>query len=137
MINVVARWLELIGFPARANSLLVPWQGDPAVVLLGLRQAELAYANPSYRPALDSWDCGLTTRRDLKIWSEHIAAGHYHGTSIMRFRSAMVAIEVDDWAGLPEQTQQSLSRRWLPTESEGQPLGLQLAAPAMLHLWLR
>jgi hypothetical protein len=73
MINVIALWLELIGTPERANKLLQSWQGDPAVVLLGQRGAELAYANPRYRPALDSWDCGLTTRRDLMIWANHIA----------------------------------------------------------------
>ena len=72
MTNVIQLWLELIGTPERANKLLQSWQGDPAVVLLGQRGAEAAYANPRYRPALDSWDCGLTTRRDLMIWAKHI-----------------------------------------------------------------
>jgi len=79
MTNVIQLWLELIGTPEKARKLLQPWQGDPAVVLLGARQAELAYANPHFRPALDSWDCGLTTRRDLKIWAEWVAATEANG----------------------------------------------------------
>lgn len=97
MPNVVQLWLEIIGTPERAKRLLTQWQGDPAVVLLGARGAELAYANPLYRPALDSWDCGLTTRRDLQIWAAHVASGKYKGHKL---------IVVDGWAKLRARTPQ-------------------------------
>lgn len=100
MINIVQRWLELIGTPTRAALLLKPWSGDPAIVLLGSRGAERAYASPYYRPALDSWDCGLTTRRDLTIWARHIADGKYDGP---------VALHVTTVAGDSEVMQARIS----------------------------
>lgn len=76
MTNVIQLWLELIGTPERAQKLLQPWQGDPAVVLLGQRGAEKAYADPHFRPALEAWDIGISvTRRDLAIWANYIVTG--------------------------------------------------------------
>lgn len=70
--NVVQLWLEMMGPPERAARLLQPWEGDPAIVLLGQRGAEKAYASPHFRPALDAWDTHLVTRRDVVLWAKHV-----------------------------------------------------------------
>jgi hypothetical protein len=81
--NVVQAWLELIGTPQRANVLLgaanSPWPECPSQVLLGERVSQTAYANPRYRPALDAWDTGLVTRRDVLGWAKYVASGAYKG----------------------------------------------------------
>jgi hypothetical protein len=78
----------------------------------GAAGAEIAYASRYYRPALDSWDCGLTTRRDLTIWATHVATGNYHGVSFLRWKKLgpgftfpYAAIEATDWVARLEQTQ--------------------------------
>lgn len=83
--NVIAKWLEIIGTQERAQRLLQPWSGDPAEVLLGERQAQLAYAYAPYRAALDSWDTGHTTRKDLVLWAKHVVSGQYKGSYFAAF----------------------------------------------------
>lgn len=83
--TIVQAWLEMIGTPERARRLLGNWTGDPEEVLLGKRQAELAYAYAPYRQALDNWDIGHTTRRDLVIWAKYVASGKYKGPHLQRF----------------------------------------------------
>ena len=79
MLNVVALWLEIIGTPERAARLLAsyetaPWPGCPSVLLDGQAGSDSLYANPRYRPALDAWDTGYVTRRDVLCWAAHVAA---------------------------------------------------------------
>lgn len=93
MTNTIALWLELLGRPERAARLLRPWQGDPCVALIGQRNTDIAYAQGHYRPALDSWDCGLTTRRDLVIWAKHVAEGAYTGPYLVQF----IRIQPNPW----------------------------------------
>lgn len=81
--NVIQAWLELIGTPARANTLLgaanSAWTGCPSEILFGERGSQCAYANPRYRAALDAWDTGLVTRRDVLGWAKYVATGNYKG----------------------------------------------------------
>ena len=81
--NVIQQWLEIIGTPQRAARLLEAansvWLGCPSELLFGERGSQVAYANPRYRAALDAWDTGLVTRRDILGWAKYIAAGNYKG----------------------------------------------------------
>ena len=77
-MNVVQLWLDIIGTAERAQRLLSePWASCPSVLLEGQEGSYRLYANPKYRPALDAWDTGMVTRRDILCWAEHIvkAAG--------------------------------------------------------------
>jgi hypothetical protein len=88
MLNIVQLWLEIIGVPERAEKLLKPWTGDPVVVMFGQRKADALYTMPRYRPALDSWDCLLTQRKDVMIWATWIAEGNYHGPFVVSVTAA-------------------------------------------------
>lgn len=84
MINTIALWLELIGTPERAAKLQAAYangnaRGCPSVILLGDAGSRRAYADPRMRPALDSWDTGTTTQRDVRLWAAHVAKGGYDG----------------------------------------------------------
>lgn len=83
--NVVQLWLELIGTPERARTLLEAyliepvWRGCPSAALFGTAGSEKLYASRRYRPALDAWDTGQVTRRDVIAWAAHVKAGSYAG----------------------------------------------------------
>lgn len=80
MSNVVALWLELIDSPDRALRLLAAyngptaWRGCPSAALYSQEESYRLYANPRFRPALDAWDTGLVTRRDILCWAKYRAA---------------------------------------------------------------
>jgi hypothetical protein len=86
--NVVQAWLEMIGTVERAQRLQAAfagtWTGCPSAAMFGQAGSEILYANPRYRAALDSWDTGLTTRRDIMCWAEHVASGAYKGPAYFR-----------------------------------------------------
>lgn len=72
--NIVVLWLEIIGSPDRAQKLLTEtWTSCPSVLLEGQEGSYRLYANPRYRPALDAWDTGMVTRRDILCWAEHLS----------------------------------------------------------------
>lgn len=82
MPNIVQAWLELIGTSERAAalqaSMAAGWHDCPSKALYGNHSYEL-YANPRYTRALDAWDTGMVTRRDILQWAGHVASGAYHG----------------------------------------------------------
>lgn len=88
--NVIQAWLELIGTPARAEALLAAansaWLGCPSEILFGERGSQVAYANPRYRAALDAWDTGLVTRRDILGWAKYVSTGAYKGPRFVYMR---------------------------------------------------
>jgi hypothetical protein len=79
--NLVSLWLELIGTAERAERLLgsPAASGCPSALLFGTEHSHKLYADPRYRPALDAWDTGRVTRRDMLAWAEYIKAGSYAG----------------------------------------------------------
>jgi hypothetical protein len=79
--NVVQAWLELIGTPERAKQLLEEpnWRECPSRQLFGAELSHRLYANPRYTSALDAWDTGMVTRRDILQWAAYVAGGTYHG----------------------------------------------------------
>lgn len=95
MYNVVKTWLVLIGtvqnatrLRARLTSLKSPPLDAlfgpeplqcPLTVLYGAEVSRQAYANPTYRPALDAWDNGAVTPDDLRRWCLVIERGEYEG----------------------------------------------------------
>lgn len=96
-MNVVALWLELIGTQERARMLQAeysrptPWQGCPSVVLFGQEGSYAVYAQPRYRAALDAWDTGHVTRRDVLCWAAHVASGQYVGPALEGYDRPAVA----------------------------------------------
>jgi hypothetical protein len=82
MPNIVQAWLELIGTPDRAARLQAAmangWHECPSRALYGNHAYNL-YVNPRYTRALDAWDTGLVTRRDVLQWAAHVASGTYRG----------------------------------------------------------
>lgn len=84
MYNHILAWMELIATPENARKLrarvdrLVPPQLNaefgpeppqcPTTVLYGAAKSAKLYADPRYRQAMDMWDTGEVTPRDLKIW---------------------------------------------------------------------
>lgn len=79
MPNLVEQWLELIAGADPAKLLDQPWSCCPSEALYGPAGSQRIYANPRYRAALDSWDCGTTVRRDVTAWAEYVRAGKYQG----------------------------------------------------------
>lgn len=83
MPNVVQAWLELIGTPERAEKLRAAyaanWLGCPSRALFGADGSTALYVDPRYTAALDAWDTGMVTRRDVLQWAAHIARGEYAG----------------------------------------------------------
>ena len=92
--NHIQVWLELIGnaenarkLRARVDRLAPPTVVDPefgpepsqcpTTVLYGASKSAELYADPYYRPALDMWDTGEVSPRDLKIWCLYIERGLY------------------------------------------------------------
>lgn len=80
--NVVQAWLELIGTPERAKKLQEAytrnWSDCPSRALFGGHGFQV-YTNPRYTAALDAWDTGRVTRRDILQWAAHVASGTYRG----------------------------------------------------------
>lgn len=91
MYNHVKAWIEIIGTPENARKLrarldrLVPPPLDknygpepkqcPSTVLYGAAKSNQLYLDPKYQQALDMWDNGEITSRDLKIWCLAIEKG--------------------------------------------------------------
>lgn len=82
--NHIQVWMELIATPENAKKLrarldrLAPPVLDPSfgpepaqcptTVLYGSAKSNELYTNPRYQRALDMWDTGEITARDLKVW---------------------------------------------------------------------
>lgn len=102
--NRWSAWLYLIGTPARAKKLLrlLPRIAEPQLdihgeslqsltysvmepaicptrIMFGEHESHRLYANPELRPALDAWDTGLITKRDIFTLCNHVASGKYRG----------------------------------------------------------
>ena len=88
-MNVVQIWLTIIGTPERAQRLLSePWSSCPSVLLEGQEGSYQMYTDPLYRPALDAWDTGMVTRRDILCWAEYISGAQRPSASPGTLRAA-------------------------------------------------
>lgn len=101
-MNIVAKWLELIGtverakkLRARLDSLNSPPEDPnfgpeapqcPTTVLYGAETSRKLYADPDYRPVLDAWDTGSVTKGDLRRYCFWIERGMY--TSVVFYPDA-------------------------------------------------
>jgi hypothetical protein len=90
-LNNIQIWLQLINTPEQAKKLrarldsLRPPPLDvnfgpepnqcPTTVLFGATKSKQLYADPEIRPALDAWDTGEITARDLRVWCLWIEQG--------------------------------------------------------------
>jgi len=79
-VNHVKAWLFLIGNKDRARRLLSCDFTNEDVIEVMFGESQVAVYNDSrFKEAIDKYDTGFITERDLKIWAKCIIKGEYDG----------------------------------------------------------
>ena len=89
--NYVQQWMMILGERSRAERLVLvaPTQECPTVWLFGQDGSDRLYALGMHA-ALDAWDTGKVSQREIKAWARMVLEGRYQGPVLHKIGNRFV-----------------------------------------------
>lgn len=101
--NYVQQWMMILGARDRAERLasVAPTQECPTVWLFGQDGSDALYA-AGFHAALDAWDTGKVSQREIKAWARWVLEGRYQGPVLHKLNGRFVLVEQAKVTKVPE-----------------------------------